>query len=92
MKVSEWFRANPRTEWALIVGGVAVWVGIFDLMRHQGSPDGDTLTEVIRDVLYLETTGGRALLLTSLGLASASFYRHLTKPDMLELLRQSRIA
>lgn len=90
MSLNSWFRANPRSEWALIVGGVATWVAVFDYMRNQGEPDGDTLTEVIRDVMYLETRPGRVALITSLSLAGAVFYRHLTKPEMLEILRSTR--
>lgn len=90
MSVSSWFHANPRSEWALIVGGVAIWVGLFDYMRNQGDPDGDTLTEVIRELMYLETPPGRFALATSLVAASTVFYRHLTNPEMLEALRVSR--
>lgn len=66
---------SPRVEWVLGIGYLAV----VDLLRDRGEPDGDTLSEVIREVFAVHTPLGRARFTVALIGSGAIFHRHICK-------------
>lgn len=69
---------SPPIEWTLGIGYLAA----LDYLRNHGEPDGDTLTEVIREAFDTDTPVGRARLAASIVLGAVGLYAHLTKPSM----------
>ena len=69
---------SPPVEWVLGISYLAA----LDAIRDHGEPDGDTLTEVLRDWFHVETPGGRARLATTITAGAVLLYRHLVKPSM----------
>lgn len=66
---------SPPLEWAM---GIAHLVAL-DFVRDHGDPDGDTLTEVLRDVFHVDTTTGRRALAVAIGVGGLALYTHLVK-------------
>ena len=66
---------SPRIEWALGIGYLAV----VDVLRDRGEPDGDTLSEVLREVFRVDTRGGRVALGGAIAAGAVGLYRHLVK-------------
>lgn len=66
---------SPRVEWTLHV----LHFGILDLVRDRGEPDGDTASEVIRDLFHVDTPRGRAAFAATLAVGSTVLYRHICK-------------
>lgn len=69
---------SPPIEWALGIGYLAV----VDVLRDRGEPDGDTLSEVLREVFGVERPEGRIALAAAIGAGGVVLYRHLVKPEM----------
>lgn len=69
---------SPPVEWVLGIGYLAV----LDAIRDRGEPDGDTLTEVLRETFHVETPGGRSVLRATIAAGGVLLYRHLAKPSM----------
>lgn len=69
---------SPPVEWALGIGYLAV----VDAIRDRGEPDGDTLSEVIRQVFNVNTPQGRAAFTATLAAGAVLFHRHIVKPEM----------
>lgn len=69
---------SPRIEWTL---GVA-YLAVLDYVRNRGEPDGDTLTEVIREAFDTDQASGRRRLAATIAAGGVVLYRHLTKPTM----------
>lgn len=70
---------SPPAEWAILTGGmVATWAGV-DLMRAHGEADGDTASEVVRDLVD-RTPAGVLLFDAALILGGLAFRRHIVKP------------
>lgn len=69
---------SPRAEWALGIGYLAA----IDYVRNYGDPDGDTLTEVVREMFGTDTRHGRARLAAAMTAGGVVLYRHFVKPDM----------
>lgn len=66
---------SPPVEWAL---GIA-YLGVIDVLRDRGDPDGDTLSEVIRDTFRVHSPGGRSAFTLTLALGAGMFWRHIVK-------------
>lgn len=66
---------SPPAEWAL---GISYLV-VLDLIRDRGEPDGDTLSECVRDLVGRHPLGSHAL---ALGIAWGgwAFHRHIVRP------------
>lgn len=71
---------SPRAEYLLFGAGFAA----FDYLRARGEADGDTLSEVTRD-LVARHPQGPAIFLLALTAASAGFAVHILRP-----LREAR--
>lgn len=69
---------SPRIEWTILVAPLVA----VDYLRNRGEPDGDTATEVIRDVFDTDTAEGRTRFGIALAVAAVAFYRHICKPGM----------
>lgn len=69
---------SPPIEWAL---GIA-YLGVIDVLRDRGEPDGDTLSEVLRDLFHVDHPVGRLALGGAIAVGGRALYRHLTKPEM----------
>lgn len=65
---------SPRIEWTLGIGYLAV----VDALRARGEADGDTLSEVVRELIYRHPLGRAAF---TLGYAAGAYalHRHLVK-------------
>lgn len=66
---------SPPVEWSL---GVA-YLGVLDIVRDRGEPDGDTLTECIREGFRVHTPRGRAAFTLALTASAVLFHRHICK-------------
>lgn len=66
---------SPRAEWVLGIG----YLGLLDYMRAQGEADGDTISEVTRDLVARHPLGSHALAL-ALVVGSYGFHRHIVRP------------
>lgn len=69
---------SPPMEWALGIG----YLGVVDWLRDRGEPDGDTLSEVLREIFQVDTPEGRARLAVAIAAGGVILYRHLAKPEM----------
>lgn len=69
---------SPPVEWTLGIG----YLAILDVLRDRGEPDGDTLTECLRDAFGTDQPAGRRRLAVAIGGGAVLLYRHLTKPEM----------
>ena len=66
---------SPRVEWSLGF----IYLGVLDVLRDRGEPDGDTLTECIREGFRVHTPAGRAAFTAALAVSAVSFHRHICK-------------
>ena len=66
---------SPPAEWTLGIGYLAV----LDALRDRGEPDGDTLTECLREAFHVDRPEGRAALAAAITAGAALLYRHLVK-------------
>lgn len=66
---------SPKAEWTL---GIAYLV-ILDVLRDRGEPDGDTLSEVTREVFAVHTPRGRLAWLGVLVAGGVVLDRHICK-------------
>lgn len=66
---------SPRAEWSLGIG----YLVLVDILRDRGEPDGDTLSEVTREVFRVHTTRGRLTWLTALVAGGFLLDRHICK-------------
>ena len=66
---------SPRAEWSLFVLHFAA----LDWWRHRGDGDGDTASEVIRE-LVVRHPHGRAIFTVGLAAAAVGFHRHIVAP------------
>lgn len=66
---------SPPIEWALDIAKL----GVLDVIRDQGEPDGDTLSECIRVWFRVHTPAGRAAFTVALGAGGVAFWRHICK-------------
>lgn len=66
---------SPRAEWVLGIG----YLALLDYMRAQGEADGDTISEVIRDLVARHPFGSHALA-AALVAGSYGFHRHIVRP------------
>lgn len=67
---------SPPAEWALGIGYLAV----LDVIRNRGDPDGDTLTECLRESFRVHRPEGRAALGAAIAAGGVVLFRHLCKP------------
>ncbi len=66
---------SPRAEWVLGIGYLAA----VDVIRAKGEADGDTLSEVLRD-LIARTPCGRPLFVAALVAGGVAFHHHIDHP------------
>lgn len=66
---------SPRAEWSLGIG----YLVLVDILRDRGEPDGDTLSEVTREVFRVHTPRGRLAWLAVLVGGGALLDRHICK-------------
>lgn len=66
---------SPRIEWSLHV----LHFVVLDVVRDRGEPDGDTASEVIRDVFHVHDPRGRAALAATLAGGALLAYHHFCK-------------
>lgn len=66
---------SPPAEWVL---GIA-YLGLLDYMRARGEADGDTLSEVTRD-LVARHPRGEVLFTAALLVGAMAFRSHIVKP------------
>lgn len=66
---------SPPVEWSLHVLHFAV----LDVVRDRGEPDGDTASEVIRDLFHVDTPTGRLAFALTLAAGSTVLFRHICK-------------
>lgn len=66
---------SPRAEWTLGIG----YLVLVDVLRDRGEPDGDTLSEVTRDLFRVHTPHGRRAWLIALVAGGALLDRHICK-------------
>ncbi len=52
---------------------------LVDIIRDRGEPDGDTLSEVIREVFRVHTPRGRLAFTATLAAGAVAFHRHICK-------------
>ena len=69
---------SPPVEWALGIGYLAV----LDIIRDRGEPDGDTLTECVREAFGTDERAGRQRLAVVIAGGGVLLYRHFCKPEM----------
>lgn len=69
---------SPPIEWAAALG----YLGFVDWLRDRGEPDGDTATEVLRNIFRVEHPQGRLALAAAISGGGVLLYRHLVKPEM----------
>lgn len=62
-------------EWSLALA----YPVIVDIVRNWGDPDGDTLSEVTRDVFRVHTPRGRLAFTATLAAGAVAFHRHICK-------------
>ena len=66
---------SPRLIWGGALGALVA----YDLICDRGDPDGDTLSEVTRDVFHTDTPAGRVrFIATTLGFV-AWWLRHILR-------------
>lgn len=66
---------SPPVEWSLHL----LHFGVLDLIRDRGEPDGDTASEVIRDLFHVDRREGRAAFAAALVTGGVVLYRHIVK-------------
>lgn len=66
---------SPRMQWSLRLAALAVE----DVVCDRGEPDGDTLSEVIREVFRVHTPRGRLAWLAFLVAGGVILDRHICK-------------
>ena len=66
---------SPRAEWSLGIG----YLALVDILRDRGEPDGDTLSEVTREVFRVHTPRGRLTWLAFLVAGGVILDRHICK-------------
>lgn len=66
---------SPRAEWALALG----CLGVVDYLRSRGEADGDTLSEVVRDLINSHPLG-RPVFTGLYAAGAVVLWRHFTKP------------
>lgn len=67
---------SPRIEWTLGIG----YLAIVDALRARGEADGDTLSEVVRDLIYRHPLG-RVAFTTAYAAGALVLWRHLVKEE-----------
>jgi hypothetical protein len=65
---------SPSAEWVL---GLS-YLGVLDYMRARGEADGDTLSEVTRDLIYRHPLG-RVAFTIIYAAGAVALHRHLVK-------------
>jgi hypothetical protein len=65
---------SPSAEWVLGLG----YLGVLDYIRARGEADGDTLSEVTRDLIYRHPLG-RAAFTATYATGAFILWRHLVK-------------
>jgi hypothetical protein len=66
---------SPPIEWALGIGYLAV----LDVVRDRGDPDGDTLSECVRDLFRVHRPEGRAAFGAAVIAGGLILHRHICK-------------
>lgn len=66
---------SPPLEWTLHIA----FPLLVDYIRDRGEPDGDTLTEVIRDAFRVHTPAGRAAVTVAIAAGAVAFRQHICK-------------
>lgn len=66
---------DPIKEWALLLAVPT----IIDIVRNQGEPDGDTLSEVVHMVFKVDTFLGWLAFTATLAGGTLWFHRHICK-------------
>ncbi len=67
---------SPPIEWALGIG----YLVVVDCLRDRGEPDGDTLSECIRQAFDIDTPRGRLAFTAALTAGALALHRHIVKP------------
>jgi hypothetical protein len=65
---------SPSAEWVL---GLS-YLGVLDYMRARGEADGDTLSEVVRDLVDRHPAG-RVAFTTAYVVGAAALWRHICR-------------
>ena len=66
---------SPRMQWSLALG----YIALLDVVLDRGEPDGDTLSEVIRDTFRVHTPRGRVRWRAALVVGGVLLDRHICK-------------
>lgn len=66
---------SPPIEWT---AGIT-YLAFLDWYRDRGEPDGDTLSECIRDAFHVHTPRGRIAFTLTLAAGAAVLHRHICK-------------
>ena len=66
---------SPRIEWTLGIG----YLALLDYIRSRGEADGDTASEVLRDLIARHPYG-RPLFVATLIAGGVAFHQHIDKP------------
>lgn len=66
---------RPRVVWPALIGAVA----LLDWWCDRGEPNGDTLSELLREWWRVETPLGRAAFTASLALGANALHSHICK-------------
>lgn len=65
---------SPRIEWTLGIG----YLAIVDYLRAQGDADGDTLSEVVRDLVERHPAG-RVAFTAGYTVGAIALWRHICR-------------
>lgn len=66
---------RPRVVWPALIGALA----LLDWWCDRGDPNGDTVSEIVRDWWAVETPLGRATFSLTLTGAAVALHRHICK-------------